>query len=238
MMTEETKQIIPPYLPFSALESFIAEMKEHGLPQVIDRSLLQGRSGSIQAWLLSSLRFFRFIDESGEPTRLFHRIVESTDGETVQAEWKGLVHQGYPEFFEDGFDFARATADQIAGVFRGRGAKGTTVDKCMKFLQGMCERAGIEVSPHLGRARRSGVTNGHGGRKRRPRKAPVAKTPTPPETSDVTPALNNNLLKGLIEKLPAAGAVWPEQKREDWFNLAKAIFTMTYKENAPPEIDE
>jgi transcriptional regulator with XRE-family HTH domain len=56
----------------------------------------------------------------------------------------------------------------------------------------------------------------------------AGRPPLPPSLP--TPAGLPKLLAGLFEQLPAPDSVWPEAKRAEWFNLAKLVFNLIYRE--------
>ena len=40
------------------------------------------------------------------------------------------------------------------------------------------------------------------------------------------------LIRGLIQKLPVSGSVWPGEDRQKWFALAEGIFGVVYNDKA------
>jgi uncharacterized protein DUF5343 len=70
-MADKTEIAKPPYVPFGSFKNFAESFREHGLPDVIDKSLMQNHSGTVQSMLLSALRGMGFIETDGAPTDRF-----------------------------------------------------------------------------------------------------------------------------------------------------------------------
>lgn len=70
----------------------------------------------------------------------------------------------------------------------------------------------------------------------------MARRPRP--SNDDKPAKSKKLdpiIEGLVNRLPAAGAVWPDADRQTWLNLIEAAFKVVYeegKEKAPATISQ
>lgn len=60
----------------------------------------------------------------------------------------------------------------------------------------------------------------------RPRSNPV-QPPQPPADSIFVPL--PLLVQGLVEQLPPAGSIWPEEQRAKWLELAGQVFNVVYR---------
>jgi hypothetical protein len=45
--------------------------------------------------------------------------------------------------------------------------------------------------------------------------------------------VDDQLITGLIRRLPPAGQVWPEVEREAWMGAIRQVFKILYREPAP-----
>jgi hypothetical protein len=183
--SSEPRKRIPPYLPFktfiNALESWRVV-----LPNRIDRGVLGSYAGTMQTWVMATLRFFELIDEQGVPTDLLRRLVNADDDDRSKV-LNALARHHYDFLFVTGFDLARATPGELREKFEATGASGETAGKAISFFSALARTAHIPMSPFVkSRQRRSG--NG-----RRPRLerqvtasgAVITNTPAlaPPQTS-------------------------------------------------------
>ncbi|MYH27289.1 MAG: hypothetical protein F4137_00175 [Acidobacteria bacterium] len=178
--TERRKQV-PPYLPYKTFSNTLAGWLV-ALPGRIDRSVLNSYSGAMQSWVLAALRYFSLIDADGHPTERLQQLV-SAEGEARQKLLKVLVDEGYPFLIGPGFDLSKGTAAQLDEKFRGAGANGDTVRRCVAFFMGLAKDAGIPLSPYLKPTRRK-LTNGRKAQSRKPReqdKPEIPPTRTPPQ---------------------------------------------------------
>jgi len=187
----------------------------------------------MQSWLLSALRFFELIDETGRPTNYLKETVAVDEGQRSQT--LGIcIRRGYPEFFLDNFELGTATLGQLEQAFRERGASGSTVMKCVQFFTALAEEAGLELSPHIRNAKptrsraKSSTTP-----KRRKIKRQASTTAT--VGSDTDPAvtaddiLSNRLFRGLVDHLPAPGSEFSEEDRKKWFDAVRLCFDLIFQ---------
>jgi hypothetical protein len=152
----QPKPVTTPYLPWKTVDNTISGWKVV-LPSRIDRSLLGSYAGTMQALLLSALKYFRLIDTSGVPTDLL-RALAVADGPERQTIIAGLVRQGYPFLFQAGFDLTKATPQQLSEKFESTGISGETKTKAISFFTAMAKAGNIELSPFVKtRERRSGT---------------------------------------------------------------------------------
>jgi hypothetical protein len=79
----------PVYLSFKTLQSAIASLREHGLPNKLDRSAWGSRSGMDQTQILSAFRFLGFVDQQSntqEPLRNLVAVKENTEEEKKESD--------------------------------------------------------------------------------------------------------------------------------------------------------
>jgi hypothetical protein len=152
-MSESTSSPKPPYVPFGTFKSFIEGFRDVGLPDVIDRSLMQKLSGTVQSMLASALRSMGFIDAQSRPTERFRKYISGQVAEQREAIGDGLkecysavfAHSTPPQKMTQG-QFDKALRDEYDFV-------ASTLDKAASFFLAACTEAGLEVSQHLAKRR-------------------------------------------------------------------------------------
>ena len=60
--TADSVSITPPYVAFKTFKSFIKMLSANGVPSEIDKSMMDGMSGSTQSQLSATLRFLGLVD--------------------------------------------------------------------------------------------------------------------------------------------------------------------------------
>jgi hypothetical protein len=166
MPDENSTKPKAPYLPYSTFKKFIAGFKS-GVPSRIDKTLMNGHSGSMQSWLLSALKFFNLTDAVGAPTENLERLAQG-DEDSRKKLWKEIFSTAYSPIV-NGLDLKRATLGQLYESF-GEEFSVETKKKCQSFFAAGAEDAGIELAPQL-------KPNTRGTGPRKPRKPKPAETP-------------------------------------------------------------
>lgn len=138
------------YVSYKTFANFINYLREHGVPSVIDKSLMTKMSGSMQSALIISLRYLKLIDASDQATPALHAIAEAPlDSPEFRNSLADVLTQAY-EFLSDGsIDLSKATSKQLENKFRDAGYQGSTLDKCMTFFLAAAKAADLNMSPHL-----------------------------------------------------------------------------------------
>lgn len=159
----------PPWMAFLTFWSFTQELSEHDLPPVIDRSLMNSKSGTDQANLLAALKAFELIDESNKVQPTLTEIA-SSDAERRKVALEHLVK----EFYAGPLEVSARNGTQAQLIDRFRNDYGVigadTLRKATTFFLQACRTAGIAVSPHFKQTRASGSG---GSKARKPRKPKV-----------------------------------------------------------------
>ena len=148
-MSEQEFTPKPPYVPFGTFKNFIEKFREQGLPDVIDKSLMQNYSGTIQSMLIKALRSMGFIDEVGVPTQRFHSYISGSVAEQREALLNGLK-SCYPVVFSHTTSPIKMTQGQFDKALRDEFKfTASTLDKAASFFLAACAESGFEVSDHL-----------------------------------------------------------------------------------------
>jgi hypothetical protein len=210
MTTQIKTEVAPPYVAYKTFSNFIASLRESGLPNRIDRSVLDGMSGANQSNIISTLKFLGLINDAGVPSDAMKHLV--TDPKTEKATLAMLLEKKYHFVFNGGFDIKAATESQISEKFREHNVTGSTVDKCVSFFTLLCAAAGVQLSPHL-KSKRGGA-----GKPRKPykkrEKSDRQNNDTPPPAQQ--PA-QKSISELLLEKFPTFDPKWDADTAKKWF---------------------
>lgn len=223
---------VPPYVPFRTFENLIDRLAAEGVPARIDRSVLNGLSGSIQSGLLKLLASFELIDESGIPQKRLHSLANS-NGHERQEIYREVLDQFYSGLFAS-FDIEKATQAQLHEWFRTFSISGSTVDKAASFFLDLSAKSGIKLSPHFKKT--AGGVRRQSGRRNSTAKSALASrglsSGSQKSVEDLAilalPILREKLILGLIERLPDPEEDFTEEQRTFWLEYAKMTFAMVY----------
>lgn len=146
-MGDPDRKPLPPYLPFKTFLNAIESWRVV-LPNQIDRDVLGSYAGTMQSWVLSTLKFFNLTDQDGHPTESLKALTIASETERVPL-LASMARRYYPFLFATGFDLSRTTPNQLKEKFEATGAKGETVVKAISFFSGLAKAAGIPMSPFV-----------------------------------------------------------------------------------------
>jgi hypothetical protein len=97
-MAQDTVQTgtTPPYISFATFKTFIADLKEQGVPPRIDRHVWKDRfAGSVGPYLVGALRFLRLLGAEDSRTDNLALFVKSHGTD----EWSAVLHTTWTETF-------------------------------------------------------------------------------------------------------------------------------------------
>lgn len=199
----------PPYLPYSTFKNFLASLKAGALPSRIDKSLLDRYSGSMQSWLISALKFFNLIDETGKPQPSLSTIADADEPRRKKI-WKEIFDKAYAPLIS-GLDLTRATPGELSERFSKEGLSGETLGKCHGFFASAAADADVPIAEHLKiRPKPSGPRKSRKARNGAPLEAPPIEPPA------AAPA-QKTMREMLLEKFPAFDPSWAPQIQTKWF---------------------
>lgn len=223
------KRTAPPYAPYPSFKTFVATLKEHVIPNRIDRSLLKNTSGTIQNQVMSAFKFFDLIDADGCPTDALRRLVEAINTDDWPKALGGILRASYPDIFA--VTLEKASSQEFNEKFRATyQAEGDTFRKATTFFLKAAREAGIPLSPYL----TSGAKpNGTGGVRRRRSVRPKSATPSEaPQREDAAapprPA-SKDMATQLLEKFPAFDPSWDDAIKAKWFEGYERLLKMGEK---------
>jgi len=144
-----SKPVTPVYVSWGAFVAFINKLREAGLPQRIDRSLMGNASGSLISSLMAAIKSLGLIDDAQRPTETMKALVSATD-ELRKPHYETLFRHTYTFVSDDpDFHLESATTAQLSQKFREQGTSGSTVVKAIAFFLSLAKAAEVKVSPHL-----------------------------------------------------------------------------------------
>lgn len=191
------KRPAPPYVSFKTLKTFVASVKEHGVPGRIDRTILPNFSGAVAGQLITALRFLHLINADGEPTQSLKTIVDAYDTADWKGELGGVLQKAYRPLFS--LDLTTASPSQFNEQFaKSFSAEGDTMRKCVTFFLNAADEAGISISPYISKARKPRGTNG---RKKTSKKSAISargpgmREPPPPPPPPVEQSISEMLFE-------------------------------------------
>jgi len=151
MATEEeplqTGYKTPPYVAFKTFNTLIEDLKEHGLPSQIDRSVLRRFSGGVGSQLVSALKALRLMTDDNRPTTWLRSLVDAHGTEEYKTQIANLLTTAYP--YVAALDLKTATPSQFSDAFKSTGAKEDVLRKSRTFYLHAAQFAGVEIGSRL-----------------------------------------------------------------------------------------
>jgi len=145
-MEKTDKKTPPPYVTYKSFSNFINDLREHGMPTHITRTILPG-SNSGKATMAASLRSLGLINGDDEPTAMLEKL--TTPDIDYSKTLNEIIISHYDFLSDPEFDIKNTTTEKVVERIKGAGASGSTITKCMSFLISACDEAGIEVSKYV-----------------------------------------------------------------------------------------
>ncbi len=144
-MDNESKSQAPPYVAYKTMMNFLERFKQ-GVPGRIDTTLMGSMAGGTRSQLMTSLKVFGLISETGTPTEAMKRLCGS-EGPEHQKILADLVTNCYPYLFGDGFHFSTTTASLLReALTENTTATGETVNRCVAFLREAAEMLALQIA--------------------------------------------------------------------------------------------
>ena len=202
------KKKTPPYLSYTTFQNFLEALRATAVPTRINRGVMANMSGSNQALLLATIRYFGLASEQGIPTAELKQLIEVKESERKQV-WRRIFMSGYSDTFGSKIDLERTTTDELAEAIRRQGVSSPDrIRKCVTFFTMAAKDAGVKLSPHI---------KPYAGRRRANRKVRALEeryeTVLLSETNDRAGSSNWELL---LSKFPDFDPAWPQDLRNNW----------------------
>ena len=147
-------EAIPVYLSFVSFRSAIQSLRTHGLPDKVDRTAWQSRSGGEQSQIISAFRFLGLIDGSDNTQPSLKKLVEAQENtEQEKTVLNALLREKYGKLFE--LNLKTATPGQVSDAIASYGPTGATRDRAVRFFLKAAYHCGIPLSSRLTAGMRS-----------------------------------------------------------------------------------
>ncbi|HEY5857037.1 MAG TPA: hypothetical protein VIW24_24110 [Aldersonia sp.] len=173
----------PPYMSFQTFWNFITELGENPLPPRIDRSIMNGKSGTDQANLFLALTSFGLIDDQAKVLPLLSNLT-SADADARKSILRQMITEHYVEPMRVSSD--NGTTKDLEDAFK-EGypsiASADTRRKAITFFLHAARVAGLELSVHFPKTR-SGQGAPGAARARKPTRRKLAAASQDGGTSD------------------------------------------------------
>jgi hypothetical protein len=146
--TEAPKGPMAPYTSFLTVKNIVKDMKEHGVPTRIDRSVFPNLAGGTVGQILPALKFLALTDDSGHPTERMASLVASFGSDAWAASLAGIVRSAYAPLFS--INLEGASPGQFLELFRKTYPGAEDVSrKSQTFFLNAARDAGIKISQYI-----------------------------------------------------------------------------------------
>jgi hypothetical protein len=209
----------PPYIAYRTLGTLFGDFKEHGLPPVIDRSVLTRFSGGVAGQIMSALSSLGLMDDKKKPTQDLADIVAAYETDDYKPRLRQLLEKNYPYVLK--LNLETATPSMFADAFKNNlSAKEEVLRKCRTFFLQAARDVGIAIGPRIENAKFPRSRNGPG----RKKKTASAQTPLddagadrPGGGSDGDTKPGSDLVSQLLAKFPEFDPTWEAELKAKWF---------------------
>src|SRR4051812_5484520 len=106
----------PPYIAFQSIKTLAKDLKEHGLPGRVDRSVLTNFSGAVASQIMTALKFLHLTDPGGIPTETFRELVKAYGTDDWPRLIGAMLRASYAPLFK--LDLQTASPSQFNEAFR------------------------------------------------------------------------------------------------------------------------
>ena len=146
--------LIPVYLSFTTFRSAVQSLRTHGLPDKLDRTAWQSRSGGEQNQIINAFKFLGLIDGSDNTQPSLKKLVDAQENtEQEKGVLTTLLREKYLKVFE--LNLKTATPGQVAEAIGSYGPTGATRDRAVRFFLKAAYHCGIPLSSRLTAGMRS-----------------------------------------------------------------------------------
>lgn len=138
-----TPSVMPPYISFRTTLNLADRLKETGVPNRIDRSVLAYLSGGYASQVIAALETLRLIDDAGKPQARLIKLVDDLENRPSLID--SILRETYPSLFTK--DLSRITPGELSEAFGGMSMGTETKRKAIAFFVHAAAFANISLSP-------------------------------------------------------------------------------------------
>jgi hypothetical protein len=178
-MAIENQRLGAVYVSWTTFNNAIGALAD-ALPNRVDKTVFGSAAGSVQAQLLTGLRFLGLIAGDGKPTEALRALAVKDEVERKKQIAK-VLKASYPDLFA--LDLAKTTPGELREqMMKSYNVTGDTTERAVRFFVAAAEYAGIPLSALIAKGKVTG--NGAAKRRRapRPRRNLNPPPPSPPNT--------------------------------------------------------
>lgn len=144
----EGQRATPPYIAFQSLKTLSKDMKEHGVPDRIDRSVLTNFSGSVGGQIITALKFLGLTKPDNSTTDRLKSLVDSYDTGAWSSNIADVTRDAYSDIFK--LNLETASPAQFTEYFRKtHPAKDDVLRKCITFFLNATREGNIPISAYI-----------------------------------------------------------------------------------------
>jgi hypothetical protein len=197
-------ELTPPYMSFGVFRSTVDQLAKSTVPSSpFDRRVLDQLSGADYGALMSGLRFLGYVDEERRATPKFRELVRaSIDSDRFKEELLGTLNERYAPIVA-GVDLQHGSASELEKAFRENGGvpAGQMLTKTVRFFVKALQECGIEISPHIMKAKPRTARNPSRNGASKPRRVQRVREN---ERRDEKPPIKDHPPQGM-ERMPIPG---------------------------------
>jgi hypothetical protein len=145
---------LPPYLPFATFQAAIQSLRVHGVPDKLDRTAWDSRSGADRLLIIAAFKFFGLMDEQENPQPILRKLTSvAENSEQEKVILKQLIEYSYSEVFK--YNLATATIAMLKKAIESMGVTSSTRDRSVRFFIKAAHHCEIALSGRLTKGLRS-----------------------------------------------------------------------------------
>jgi len=218
-----------PYPAFQTLKTLCKQLKEHGVPDRIDRSVLTSFSGAVGSQVITMLKFLGLTDDASVAKDGLRNLVKAYDTQAWPVMLGEIIEQAYQPMFT--INLETASPGQFNEHFRKNYPAADEVSrKSMTFFLNATKDAEIKISPYIMKNKKPRTAPS---KKRTPK--PVSNKPKGEKGSQTgmqyedPPVPPSEFMKQLLEKFPIFDPSWSDPIKAEWFKGFQQFMTYTRK---------
>lgn len=145
----EGQKFSPAYTGYGSWKNYVGDLANTTIPPRIDKTMMDGKSGSMKAALLVAFHFFGLIDKNGKTTERLRSLAKAHGTPDWSTELATVIEDAYRPIVED-VPLKAGTAGQLHEAFKEHtDLSATTRAKAISFYLKAAKDAKIELSPHF-----------------------------------------------------------------------------------------
>lgn len=156
-MVKDNSLQTPGYVSFHTFRAFVKLLKDADTipPQIDSHVFGSSMSGGTQSQLRGTLRSLGLTDGSDQPTERLRQLVGAYGTEAWKEELAQLTGDAYSGILAN-VDLDNGTLKQLRDAFSEKGgARGSILEKSVRFYLSAQKDAGVKLSPFIAKARAS-----------------------------------------------------------------------------------